>query len=233
MYILHNPAWLLQHIFTKIARFSCTFFKSAQKMYLPLCLPGGYSVRHFDGFFLFCLVHGTGAALDNAAPLEHVGDAAEEDLSHPARRSHGRRTHRRSGPLTSMGSSSRPLTCAKTGQARAHVVGADLVARLDQVVLVVQCRARADDAHLPGQDVVDLRQLVQARLAQESAAPGDVAVRILSKGAWARRAGVSPRIVRNFRMLKCVLPLPTRRCLKKTGPWGVELDPQRHQHPLG
>ena len=69
----------------------------------------------------------------------------------------------------------------KTGQAGAHIVGVDLVAGFNQIILVVQRRTRADDAHLPGQDVVDLGKFVQARLAQESAALGDVAVGILQK----------------------------------------------------
>ena len=66
----------------------------------------------------------------------------------------------------------------QAGQAWTNVVGMCFIARIDQVVLVIQRGARADDAHLPCQDVVDLGQFVQAGLAQERAAFGDLAVGI-------------------------------------------------------
>lgn len=68
----------MQHIFTKIARFSCTFFKSAQNVPAGVFPAGTTSV--ILTIFPLCLVHGTGAALDDAAALEHIGDAAEENL---------------------------------------------------------------------------------------------------------------------------------------------------------
>ena len=64
----------------------------------------------------------------------------------------------------------------QAGQPGAHVVGVHGVPRFDQVVLVVQSRPGADDAHLPGNDVVNLGQLVKAGAAQERPAFGDVGV---------------------------------------------------------
>lgn len=94
---------------------------------------------------------------------------------------------------------------------------AHLVARLDQVVLVVQCRARADDAHLPCQYVVDLRQLVQARLAQEGTAPGNVAVRIFQKVRGNVVRGVAAHRA-ELQDVKVRFALADAALLEKTGP---------------
>ena len=53
------------------------------------------------------------------------------------------------------------------GKAHGHVVGTVLVTFCNQVVLVPQCRARADDAHGPFENVEHLRQFIETCLAEE------------------------------------------------------------------
>ena len=60
---------------------------------------------------------------------------------------------------------------------RHDVVCAVFVPLRDQIVLIPQGRPRADDAHLSLQNVEDLRELIQARPAQEAPAPGDKGIR--------------------------------------------------------
>ncbi len=64
------------------------------------------------------------------------------------------------------------------GDARPHAVDPGLFPRGDEVVLVVERRARADNGHIALQHVEKLRQLVQARTAQESAHGRYVAPRV-------------------------------------------------------
>ena len=56
-----------------------------------------------------------------------------------------------------------------TGQAHGHVIRAVLVAFGNQVILVPQSRARADNAHGAAENVEHLREFIQAGLAQEPA----------------------------------------------------------------
>ncbi len=59
------------------------------------------------------------------------------------------------------------------GQAGAQGVDVGLGAQCDQVVLVVQRRARADPAHFAAQNVPELRQFIQAAAAQKTADGGE------------------------------------------------------------
>ena len=65
------------------------------------------------------------------------------------------------------------------GQAGADIVGTVLVPLGQQVILVPQRRARADDCHIAHKDVPELGQLVQTGFAQEVPHPGDILIRVL------------------------------------------------------
>ena len=67
------------------------------------------------------------------------------------------------------------------GQAGADVVCAVLVPFGQQVVLVPEGRARTDDCHIAHKDIPQLGQLVQAGLAQETAHPGDILLRVVEQ----------------------------------------------------
>ena len=67
----------------------------------------------------------------------------------------------------------------RMAQAGADVIGAVFVPLGQQVILVPQRRARADDCHIAHKDVPELGQLVQTGLAQEVSHPGDILIRVL------------------------------------------------------
>ena len=78
------------------------------------------------------------------------------------------------------------------GQAGADVIGAVFVPLGQQVILVPQRRARADDRHVPHKDVPELGQLVKAGLAQKMPHPRDILIRILEQMSGHIVGGIDP-----------------------------------------
>jgi len=158
--------------------------------------------------------------------LEYIGDAAEENLQiHPEGQVRGvlaviARLHINGQLIAS-------VDLCKTRQAGANVIGMYLVARFDQIILVVERRARADDTHLPGQNIVDLGQLIKARLAQKCTAAGYVAVGILQQMGRHIMGGISAHRA-EFKNVKMRFALADTALLEKDRSRGIRLDPQRN-----
>lgn len=111
-----------------------------------------------------------GATFDHAVALEHARDCTKEALA----------VEKETLALHVFAVESRlhgnlelvaAVDLRPAGKAHGHVVRAVLVAFGNQVVLVPQRRARADDAHGTAKDVEHLREFIQARLAEEPAHP--------------------------------------------------------------
>ena len=102
------------------------------------------------------------------------------------------------------------------------------VAQLDAAVLVLDQRARADEAHLAAQHVPQLGQLVERRAPQDAPHTGDPRVvgdleQPVDRPRSATRAprfisSAPSSIVRNFRISKTHPSRPTRRWRNSTGP---------------
>ena len=107
---------------------------------------------------------------------------------------------------------------------------------VELAVLGLDERARPDQAHLALQDVPELRQLVEARVAQEAADPGDprVVVELQPVRVLALREQLRPAlprrrrtIVRNLAAGSACPRGRSRSWRKRTGPRRVELDRDR------
>ena len=98
------------------------------------------------------------------------------------------------------------------------------VPRFNQVILVVERRARADDAHLAGQNVVNLRQFVQAGFAQECAAFGDIAVGVFQQ-VGGHIVGRIPAHGAELEDIKVLFPPPYTALFEENRTGRITLDP--------
>ena len=115
-------------------------------------------------------------------------------------------------------------------QSRFHVVGVVQIPFGDQVVLVPQGGSRTDETHLTGENVEQLRQLVDRRFPDELSDLGDVRVRVIQLMRGGVRIGVGIHGA-ELQDLKDLLVLPDPVLFEEHGALAVEFDGERHdQH---
>ena len=126
------------------------------------------------------------------------------------------------------------------GQARAHIVCMVLVALCQQIILVPQSRPRANDRHITYKDIPQLGQLVQTGLAQESAHPGDILLRVVEQMGGHVVGGVDAHGA-EFQDVEIALMDAHPLLLEEHRPRRVQLDGKaeqkqqrrQHQQPAG
>ena len=109
------------------------------------------------------------------------------------------------------------------GQAHGHVVCTVLVAFFNQVVLVPQCRTRADNAHGPLENVEHLREFIETSLAEEPAHLGNP---LLGVAQFVRRGVLGGVGAHGAELVdvKMLLVEPHALLLKEHRALAVELD---------
>ena len=125
-------------------------------------------------------MQGAGAALYHAVMPEHSGNGAKEALYIQPKAD---MLHIPAVQLCLFGNFQLvpAMDLRPAGQPRAHIVCAVFIPLGQQIILVPQRRARADDSHIPHKDIPQLGQLVQTGLAQETAHPGDILPRVVEQ----------------------------------------------------
>ena len=126
------------------------------------------------------------------------------------------------------------------GQAGADVVCAVLVPLGQQVVLIPEGRARTDDCHIAHKDIPQLGQLVQTGLAQETAHPGDILLRVVEQMGGHVVGGVDAHGA-EFQDVEIALMDAHPLLLEEHRPRRVQLDGKaeqkqqrrQHQQPAG
>ena len=118
------------------------------------------------------LVDFAGAALHHAVALEHANERTKKTLA-VEKETLTLYVFAVEGRLHGNFQFVATVDLRPAGQAHGYVVGTVLVTFCNQVVLVPQCRARADDAHGPFENVEHLREFIEAGLAEEPAHLGN------------------------------------------------------------
>lgn len=122
--------------------------------------------------FGFVLVDFAGAAFYHTVTLKHANERTEEALA-VEKETLALYVFAVQGRLHGDFQFVATVDLRPTGKAHGHVVCTVLVAFCNQVVLVPQRRARADNAHGSLEDVEHLRKFIEACLAQEPAHLGN------------------------------------------------------------
>ena len=118
------------------------------------------------------LVDFAGAAFYHAVALEHANERAKEALA-VEKETLALHVFAIEGRLHGDFQFVATVDLRPAGQAYGHVVCTVLVAFFNQVVLVPQSRARADNAHGTAKNVEHLREFIEASLAEEPAHLGN------------------------------------------------------------
>ena len=168
------------------------------------------------------LVDFAGAAFDHAVALEHANERTEEALA----------VEKEALALYVFAVESRlhgdfefvaAVDLRPAGQAHGHVVCTVLVAFFNQVVLVPQRRAGANNAHSPLENVEHLREFVEAGLAEEPAHLGNPLLgvaQLMGRGVLGGVGAHGAELVD----VKMLLVEPHALLLEEHGSLAVELD---------
>ena len=167
-------------------------------------------------------MHSTGTAFDHAVALEYANERAKEALA-VEKETLTLYVFAVEGRLHGDFQFVAAVDLRPAGKAHRHVVGTVLVAFFNQVVLVPQSRARADNAHGAAENVEHLREFIQAGLAQEPAHSRDPLLgvaQLMGRGVLGGVGAHGAELVD----VKMLLVEPHALLLKEYGSLAVEFD---------